>query len=119
MPTSAFDLNICSTVSHPWNHGLWWCICLACPAASFLPSWPAQVWDPEAAADTSSQHNRHQHKLTPYAGMALKGKVIATYVNGNKVFDERQGVFEGTCGSVIRRKWLDIVREQRQVKDEM
>jgi len=44
----------------------------------------------------------------------LKGKVLATYVNGHKVFDEKQGVFAGTCGSVIRRKWLDIIRQRRK-----
>jgi allantoinase len=77
-----------------------------------------QVWEPEAAADTSPHHNRHQHKLTPYAGMALKGKVLATYVNGHKVFDAAQGVFQGTCGRVLRRKWLDVVKERRQ-KDEV
>ena len=78
------------------------------------------MWDPEATANTSAEHNQHKHKLTPYGDMPLKGKVLATYVNGHKVFDAQQGVFTGTCGSVIRRKWLDVIRERRKKnKDEL
>lgn len=78
------------------------------------------MWNPEAAADTSTAHNQHKHKLTPYQDMPLKGKVLATYVNGHKVFDEKAGVFKGgVCGSVIRRKWLDIIRERRKQQDEL
>jgi hypothetical protein len=64
------------------------------------------------------QHNQHRHKLTPYADLPLKGKVLATYVAGHKVFDHKQGVFKGTCGSVIRRKWLDVIKERRK-QDEL
>jgi hypothetical protein len=78
-----------------------------------------QVWSPEAAADTSAAHNQHRHKLTPYGDLALKGKVLATYVAGHKVFDEQQGVYSGRCGGVIRRKWVNIVREKKQKQDEL
>lgn len=47
-----------------------------------------QVWDPEAKADTSVQHNQHRHKLTPYGALPLKGKVLATYVSGHKVSEQ-------------------------------
>lgn len=77
-----------------------------------------QVWDPEAKADTSPQHNQHRHKLTPYGDLPLKGKVVATYVAGHKVFGDKQGVFPGTCGSVVRRKWLDV-RKERRKQDEL
>lgn len=76
------------------------------------------MWDPEAAADTSVKANQHRHKLTPYSDLPLKGRVLATYVGGHKVFGEREGVFRGTCGSVIRRKWLDVIKERRK-KDEL
>lgn len=72
-----------------------------------------QVWDPEALANTSLGHNRHQHKLSPYTDMQLKGGVLATFVRGHKVFDDKEGVFAGSCGSVIRRKWLDIIKEKK------
>lgn len=77
------------------------------------------VWDPEADADTSTIHNRHQHKLSPYTDMKLKGKVLATFVGGHKVFDEKQGVFDGQCGKVLRRKWLDIIRDKKQKNAEL
>ncbi|KAF6265397.1 allantoinase [Scenedesmus sp. NREL 46B-D3] len=77
------------------------------------------VWDPEAAADTSVGHNRHQHKLSPYTDMKLKGRVLATFVKGHKVFDEQQGVFDGHCGQVLRKKWLDVIRERKQKKSEL
>lgn len=73
-----------------------------------------QVWDPEAGADTSAAHNQHKHKLSPYTDMPLKGKVLATFVQGHKVFDEKEGVFQGRCGSLIRRKWLDVFKEKKQ-----
>lgn len=82
------------------------CGCCCCSSA--------QVWDPEAAADTSAGHNRHQHKVSPYTDMPLKGQVLATFVKGHKVYDEQEGVFEGHCGSVVRRKWLDVIRETKE-----
>lgn len=77
-----------------------------------------QVWDPEAAADTSVAANRHQHKLSPYNDMQLQGRVLATFVRGHKVFDAGAGVFEGVCGSVVRRKWLDVRREKPKKQEE-
>jgi hypothetical protein len=72
-----------------------------------------QVWDPDAPADTSAQHNRHQHKVSPYVGMQLKGRVLATFVGGAQVYDEKKGVFSGSCGGVLKRKWLDVPREKK------
>ena len=64
-----------------------------------------QVWDPEALADTSLEGNQHKHKVTPYADMPLKGKVLATYVGGHRVYEEHHGVFSGACGSVLKGRW--------------
>jgi hypothetical protein len=74
----------------------------------------AQVWSPEAAADTSTHHNRHQHKLTPYADLPLKGRVLATFVRGHQVFDADAGVHEGACGSVVKRTWMDVKKDRAQ-----
>ena len=46
------------------------------------------VWDPEAYADTSETSLYHKHKVTPYADMKLKGKVVATFVKGSLVFSD-------------------------------
>jgi hypothetical protein len=85
-----------------------------CPADIFL-----QVWDPDTLADTSAGHNRHQHKLSPYTDMKLKGRVLATFVRGHKVFDEKLGVFDGHCGQVVRKKWLDVIREKKEKSVEL
>eukprot|EP00879_Flechtneria_rotunda_P024398 GHRR01025861.1.p2 GENE.GHRR01025861.1~~GHRR01025861.1.p2 ORF type:complete len:230 (+),score=53.22 GHRR01025861.1:207-896(+) len=77
------------------------------------------VWDPETLADTSQQHNRHRHKLSPYNDMYLQGNVLATFVKGHKVFSEDEGVFDGHCGEVIRRKWLDVIRLKANKQDDV
>ncbi|MEP6800747.1 MAG: allantoinase AllB [Acidobacteriota bacterium] len=45
------------------------------------------VFDPEAAfvVDASRLHQRHPQ--TPYAGRALRGSVLATWLRGEKIFD--------------------------------
>lgn len=45
----------------------------------------AQVWDPDALADTSTAHLQHRHKLTPYKDVRLHGRVHATFVRGHQV----------------------------------
>lgn len=46
------------------------------------------IWDPEAEFTVVPDIIQHRHKLTPYTGMQLFGKIEATYVSGNKVFEE-------------------------------
>jgi hypothetical protein len=64
-----------------------------------------QVWDPESIANTTLEANQHKHKVTPYADMPLKGKVLATFVGGHKVFDEQDGVYHGACGTILKGRW--------------
>lgn len=57
------------------------------------------VWSPEAAADTSPAALQHKHKVTPYAGEPLLGRVLATFVRGQQVFaDGKGGVAGEACG---------------------
>ena len=56
------------------------------------------VWRPEQAADTSAAALQHRHKVTPYADMALQGRVLATFVRGSQVFAEGRGVAPAACG---------------------
>ena len=58
------------------------------------------MWDPEASADTSRGALYHKHKITPYADLPLKGRVLATYVRGSQVFDAGKGVARDVCGMV-------------------
>ncbi len=50
------------------------------------------IWDPEAEFTVVPDIIQHRHKLTPYSGMQLYGKIEATYVVGNCVF--RDGKFD-------------------------
>ncbi len=57
------------------------------------------IWDPEAEFEVVPGIIEHRHKLTPYVSMKLFGKVLATFVGGEKVFD-RETKFE-KCGSLL------------------
>jgi allantoinase len=48
------------------------------------------VWDPDAAFTITPDIIQHRHKLTPYDGMELFGKVAVTYSGGRRVFDNGQ-----------------------------
>jgi allantoinase len=49
------------------------------------------IWDPEAEFVAMAQDIQHRHKLTPYSGRTLRGKVEQCYVAGELVF--RDGIF--------------------------
>lgn len=68
------------------------------PAATLLPRPRLQVWSPEQAADTSAAALQHKHKVTPYAGEPLLGRVLATFVRGQQVFADDGGVAGEACG---------------------
>jgi allantoinase len=44
------------------------------------------LWDPDARFVVDASRLRHRHKVTPYAGRELFGKVTATYVGGRRIF---------------------------------
>jgi allantoinase len=44
------------------------------------------LWDPDARFVVDPAKLLHRHKLTPYAGRELFGKVSATYVGGKRIF---------------------------------
>lgn len=43
------------------------------------------VWDPEADVQITKDAIRHRHKITPYLGRKLKGRVHRTYLRGQLV----------------------------------
>ncbi|KAG6546657.1 hypothetical protein Mapa_011846 [Marchantia paleacea] len=59
------------------------------------------IWDPEESFVIDENHTiHHKHKVTPYAGWTLSGRVITTFVRGQQVF--REGYFpEKRCGMRI------------------
>jgi len=46
------------------------------------------VWDPDAEWTVDPLRMQQRHKLTPYAGRALRGVVRATYLRGERVWNE-------------------------------
>ncbi|RYG69394.1 allantoinase AllB [bacterium] len=46
------------------------------------------VWDPEASLTIETQSNHHRHKVTPYEGAQLSGVVQATFLRGQKIYDQ-------------------------------
>ena len=58
------------------------------------------VWKPEESFEVKAEHIFHRHKITPYLGAQLFGKVVQTYVNGVKVF-ENDKIVNNNCGKLI------------------
>lgn len=48
------------------------------------------VWNPEESFLVEQSMIHHRHKLTPYEGRTLFGKVHATYLRGEKIFENGQ-----------------------------
>ncbi|KAF3796191.1 Allantoinase [Nymphaea thermarum] len=47
------------------------------------------VWDPDSAFEIDENFTiYHKHPITPYAGRRLSGKVLATFVRGNLVYND-------------------------------
>lgn len=47
------------------------------------------IWAPEENFEVKEVDNQHKHKLSPYTGERLFGKIQATYVNGTAVFNQK------------------------------
>lgn len=43
------------------------------------------IWDPESSYVVDAEKLEHRHKVTPYSGRELYGKVMETYVGGRRV----------------------------------
>jgi len=63
------------------------------------------IWTPEQSFEVKKIDNQHRHKISPYTGLVLFGKIEATYVNGIAVFNQK--ILNKTPG-----KW--ILKEQMQ-----
>lgn len=59
------------------------------------------VWNPEESFTVEPSLIHHRHKMTPYEGRILYGKVKATYVRGIRVFDD--GKFSTAAGRILTR----------------
>jgi allantoinase len=60
------------------------------------------VWNPDESFTVAPETTYHRHRMTPYEGKTMFGRVHATYLRGEKIFEE--GVFQGRpTGQVICR----------------
>jgi allantoinase len=46
------------------------------------------IFDPEARWVVNQEALHQRHKITPYAGRELRGRVRATYLRGEKIYDD-------------------------------
>lgn len=60
------------------------------------------VFDPDAQFVVKTEQVEHRHKVTPYAGETLTGAVRATYVRGNKVWEDGRHL-GNAVGEWVRR----------------
>jgi len=56
------------------------------------------IWDPDDKFTVRRDLIEHRHKLTPYEGMLLYGKIHATYIRGRCVYD---GAFHDVSGALL------------------
>jgi allantoinase len=62
------------------------------------------VFDPAARWVVRGEALYHRHKLTPYDGFELAGRVVATYLSGRKTFDTGRWPTEPPPGRILRRE---------------
>jgi allantoinase len=60
------------------------------------------IWDAEAKFRVEVAQLHHRHKVTPYAGRELCGRVETTFLRGRKIF-ERGDFSAGPVGHVLHR----------------
>lgn len=60
------------------------------------------VLDPDAEFTVAADGLHHRHKVTPYEGHTLRGKVLRTYLRGRRIYDDGRFV-EGPAGRTILR----------------
>ena len=58
------------------------------------------IWNPNEEFIVSENAIFHKHKVTPYLNRPLSGKVLQTFVNGNKVF-EKNHFYHKNAGNTI------------------
>lgn len=57
------------------------------------------VWNPEATIQIQPETTYHRHKVTPYEGQQLFGKIEQTLLRGQRIYN--QGVFSTPVGQCI------------------
>ncbi|XP_069683377.1 allantoinase [Periplaneta americana] len=58
------------------------------------------VWDPDSTFRVEADNIQHKHKITPYLGMQLDGRVVYTILRGRTIFHD--GKFAPAMGQLVR-----------------
>ncbi len=58
------------------------------------------VFDPDVSFEVKQENILHKHKVTPYIGQSLYGKVLQTYINGKLAF-EGESIIHSPFGKTI------------------
>jgi allantoinase len=61
------------------------------------------LFAPEARFKVAPEDIRHRHRLTPYAGRELEGRVLRTYLRGQRIFDATEGLTGPRIGQWLPR----------------
>lgn len=64
------------------------------------------VWNPEAETKIEPSMIQHRHKVTPYDGLTLMGKIEKTYVRGLKVFENGEPMNQ-TVGRMLLQQRVE------------
>jgi allantoinase len=59
------------------------------------------LFDPETKWTVDPEKLHQRHKMTPYAGREMQGRVRATYLRGEKIYEEGNFVLK-PCGTAMR-----------------
>lgn len=65
------------------------------------------VWNPEEKFTVEPSMIRHRHKITPYEGRTLYGKVEMTFLRGNKIFENGR-FMDGPSGKILLRRFNNV-----------
>jgi len=61
------------------------------------------VFDPEASWTVAAHHLHFRHKISPYLGAELTGKVVETWLRGERIFGEEGFVGSAQGRELVRR----------------
>ena len=61
------------------------------------------VFDPEVAWRVNERELHFRHKISPYLGAELRGRVNETWVRGERVFSDGEWIEKPHGGELVRR----------------
>ena len=60
------------------------------------------IWDPDGEVIVDSDLTQHRHKVTPYDGMVLSGKVTHTILSGRPIFANGEMIHSSLGKSLLK-----------------